>query len=37
VHGQRDQPLLGAVVEVAFDPAPFGVGGGDDLGPAPGQ
>src|SRR4029450_3989467 len=26
VHGQRDQPLLGAVVEVALDPAPFGVG-----------
>ena len=37
VHGQRDQPLLGAVVQVAFDPAAFGVGGGDELGPAAGQ
>ena len=37
VHGQGDQPLLGAVVQVAFDPAALGVGGGHDLGPAAGQ
>ena len=29
----RHQPLLGAVVQVAFDPAPLVVGGGDDPGP----
>ena len=27
---KRDQPLLGAVVQVALDPTPFGVPGGDD-------
>jgi len=27
---QGDEPLLGAVVEVALDPAPLLVGGGDD-------
>ena len=32
VHGQRDQVLLGAVVQVAFDLAPLGVGGRDDPG-----
>jgi hypothetical protein len=37
VHGQGDQPALGPVVQVALDPAPLGVGGGDDLGPAAGQ
>ena len=30
---QRDQVLLGAVVEVALDPAAGGVGGGHDPGP----
>ena len=34
VHGQRHQPLLGAVVEVALDPAPLGVAGLDDAAPA---
>ena len=34
VHGQRDQVLLRPVVEVALDPAPFGVPAGDD--PRPG-
>ena len=29
----RHQPLLGAVVQVAFDAAPLLVGGGDDPGP----
>ena len=29
-HRQRDQPLLGAVVEVALDPAPLRVAGLDD-------
>jgi hypothetical protein len=29
---QRDQPLLGAVVQVALDAAPGLVGGGDDAG-----
>ena len=28
--GERDEPLLGAVVEVALDPPPLGVGRGDD-------
>ena len=28
-HRQRDQPLLGAVVQVALDPAALGVGGVD--------
>ena len=28
--GHRDEPLLRAVVEVALDPPPLGVGGGDD-------
>ena len=37
VHGQRDQPLLRAVVQVAFDPAAFGVGRGDQVGAAAGQ
>ena len=32
VHGERHQPLLGAVVEVALDPAPLGVAGVDDAG-----
>ena len=30
LQGERDQPLLGAVVQVALDAAPLGVGGGDD-------
>ena len=30
VVGQREQPLLGAVVEVALEPAPLGVAGLDD-------
>ena len=34
VHGQGDQPLLGAVVQVALDPAALGVGGVDHPGPA---
>ena len=33
VERQRDQPLLGAIVEVALDPQPLGVGGGDDATP----
>ena len=33
VDGQGDQVLLGAVVEVALDPAPLGVAAGDDPGP----
>ena len=37
VHGQRYQPLLRAVVQVAFDPAAFGVGRGDQIGAAAGQ
>ena len=37
VHRQRDQPLLGPVVQVTLDPAALGVGRGDDLGPALGQ
>ena len=37
VHGQRHQPLLGAVVQVALDAAALGVGRGDDVGPAAGQ
>ena len=30
LHRQRDQTLLGAVVEVALEPAPLGVARGDD-------
>ena len=30
VHGERDQLLLRAVVDVALDAAPLGVGGRDD-------
>jgi hypothetical protein len=37
VHGQRDEPLLGPVVQVPFQPAPFGVGGVDGAGPGLGQ
>ncbi len=37
VHGQGDQPLLRAIVQVALDPAAFGIDGGDDIGPAAGQ
>ena len=33
VHGQRHQVLLGAVVQVALDPAALGVAGRDDAGP----
>ena len=33
-QAQRDQPLLGAVVQVALEPAPLGVAGLDD--PRPG-
>ena len=33
VRLERDEVLLGAVVEVALDPAPLGVGGGDDARP----
>ena len=31
-HRERDQVLLRAVVEVALDPAPLGVGGVDNAG-----
>ena len=31
-HRERDQMLLGAVVQIAFDAAPLGVGGLDDAG-----
>ena len=31
-EGERDEPLLSAVVEVALDPPPLGVGRGDDPG-----
>ena len=34
VHAQGDQPLLGAVVQVAFEPAPFHVGRLQQPGPA---
>ena len=37
VHGQRDQPLLRAVVQVPLDPAAFGVGRVDQVGAAAGQ
>ena len=37
VHGQRDQPLLGAIVQVALNPAALGIGRGDDVGAAAGQ
>ena len=33
LEGERDEPLLGAVVEVALDPPPLVVAGGDDSGP----
>ena len=33
LHGQRDEVLLGAVVQVALELAPLGVAGGDDAGP----
>ena len=33
VHRQRDEVLLGAVVQVALDPTAFGVAAGDDPGP----
>ena len=29
MHAERDEPLLGGVVEIAADPAPLGVGGGE--------
>ena len=32
-EADRHQPLLGAVVQVAFDAASLVVGGGDDPGP----
>ena len=36
-QGEGDQPLLGAVVQVAFDAAAGGVGGGDDPGAGGGE
>ena len=30
LHGQRDQPLLSAVVQVALEPPPLGVAGRHD-------
>ncbi|MEU8184353.1 hypothetical protein AB0B86_26690 [Micromonospora sp. NPDC049047] len=36
-HAEGDQPLLEAVVQVAFDALPFGVDSGDDPGPTGGQ
>jgi hypothetical protein len=33
VVGQSQQALLGAIVEVSFEPAAFGIGGFDDAGP----
>ena len=33
LDGERDQVLLGAVVQVAFELAPLGVAGGDDAHP----
>jgi hypothetical protein len=33
VHGDRHEPLLGAVVEVALDPAALGLDGVDRLDP----
>ena len=36
-HAQRDQPGLGAVVQVAFDPAQLGRLGVDGVGPGDGQ
>ena len=36
-HGERDQPLLGAVVQVPLQAAPLGVGGVDHAGPGLGQ
>ena len=32
LHGQRDEVLLGAVVQVALELAALGVAGGDDAG-----
>ena len=37
VHGQGDQPLLGAVVQVPLQSAPLGVGGVDHAGPGLGE
>jgi hypothetical protein len=37
LEAERDQSLLGAVVQVALDPAPGVVGGGDDPGPGRGE
>ena len=40
LHGERDEPLLRAVVQVALQPPPLGVAGGDDAAgatPAPRQ
>lgn len=37
VHRQRDQPLLGAVVQIPLDPAALGIGRVDHAGPALGQ
>ena len=37
LHGQRDQPLLGAVVQVAFDAPALGLERVDQPGPGPGQ
>ena len=34
LHGQGDEPLLGAVVQVALDPQPLSLGRVDDPGPA---
>ena len=36
-HAEGDQPLLEAVVQVAFDALPFGVDRGDDPGSTGGQ
>ena len=33
LDGQGGEPLLGAVMKVALDPAPLGVGRGHDPGP----
>ena len=36
-EGERDEPLLGAVVQIASQSAPFGVTGLDDPPPRPAQ
>ena len=36
-HGQRDEPLLDAVVEVALDPATLGLEGVDEVDPRAAQ